>query len=128
MSAELLRVKDLSTWLTISERSVRELCRESVRARQKHPLPMLKINRAVRFLRSDVEQWLEQLKEMVIDSDHLQRRVAAHILLDSGHSFEFVAEKVSVDLLELLAWHRRGRPLMHSFRSEINPEEIPREG
>ena len=61
--SELLTVDELAQWLKISPRSCRELCRTRVRDNQVHPLPIVRINRAVRFSREAVEQWLKELQE-----------------------------------------------------------------
>jgi excisionase family DNA binding protein len=60
---ELLTIEELAGWLKISPRSARELCRDRNRARQKHPIPVLRIGRAVRFSRAAIEQWLKRLEE-----------------------------------------------------------------
>jgi hypothetical protein len=62
--SELMNATELGKLLHLSKRSVQELCRSSVRQRQKHPLPLIRIHsRAVRFLRADVEAWILKLKE-----------------------------------------------------------------
>ncbi len=63
MENSLLTIDELAAWLKISPRSARELCRERSRARQKHPLPVLRIGRAVRFSQTAIEGWLKQLQE-----------------------------------------------------------------
>jgi predicted DNA-binding transcriptional regulator AlpA len=61
--SELLTIDDLAPILKLSKRSLYELTRARVRAKQKHPLPMIRINGNVRFVRADVERWIEQLKQ-----------------------------------------------------------------
>jgi excisionase family DNA binding protein len=62
--SSLLTVDQVAEFLNISPRSVRELCRTRVRENQRHPLPVVRINRQVRFLQSDIEQWIEKVKEV----------------------------------------------------------------
>ena len=60
---DLLTVDELASWLKISSRSVRELCRERTRTNQKLPIPVVRIGRQVRFAREAVAEWLKQLQE-----------------------------------------------------------------
>lgn len=60
---ELLTIDELAQWLKISPRSARELCRERVRTNQKFPIPIVRINRAVRFSREAIAEWLKNLQE-----------------------------------------------------------------
>jgi hypothetical protein len=63
---EILTIDELSSWLKMTKRQVYELTRGRTRARQDHPLPMLRINGNTRFRRHDVESWLDTLaKEKV---------------------------------------------------------------
>jgi excisionase family DNA binding protein len=62
---EILTVDELAAWLKMSKRAVYELTSERGRARMKHPLPVLRINSAIRFVKSDVEEWLEKLRGRV---------------------------------------------------------------
>jgi len=56
---ELLTPQQLAALLQITVSSIRELCRHRTQVRSKNPLPHFKIHgKAVRFRRSDVEQWL----------------------------------------------------------------------
>jgi predicted DNA-binding transcriptional regulator AlpA len=60
---EILTVVELVAWLKVSKRHIYELMRERTRSGdlREHPLPFLKLGRAVRFRKSDVEAWIEKL-------------------------------------------------------------------
>jgi excisionase family DNA binding protein len=60
---ELLTIDELAKYLKLSKRSCYELTKERVRARQRVPVPMIRINGHARFVKSDLEKWIEQLKE-----------------------------------------------------------------
>jgi len=60
---ELLTISDLAAWLKLSKRSVYELTKQRTRARQSHPIPMIRINGHPRFVRSQVEAWILKLQE-----------------------------------------------------------------
>jgi excisionase family DNA binding protein len=56
---ELLTPQQLAALLQVSVGSIRELCRHRTQVQSRNPLPHFKIHgKAVRFRRSDVEQWL----------------------------------------------------------------------
>ena len=61
--SELLTFEELADWLKLSKRSCYELTNARVRARQRFPLPFIKINGNTRFVRADVEAWLQKLRE-----------------------------------------------------------------
>jgi excisionase family DNA binding protein len=60
---DLLTVDELAVMLKMSKRQVYEMTTERTRsgAMREHPIPFIKINSNVRFRRSDIEVWLEQL-------------------------------------------------------------------
>jgi excisionase family DNA binding protein len=59
---EILTIDEVAAWLRISKRAVYEMTSERGRARMKHhPLPVLRINSSIRFVKSDVAQWIEKL-------------------------------------------------------------------
>ena len=58
---EILTVEEVAAMLRMSKRTVYELTSGRGRAKMKHPLPVLRINTSVRFLRKDVEEWVEKL-------------------------------------------------------------------
>jgi predicted DNA-binding transcriptional regulator AlpA len=60
---ELLKVNDLVAMTKVSKRHVYELMNERTRSGdlREHPLPFLKLGHSVRFRKSDVEAWIEQL-------------------------------------------------------------------
>jgi len=63
--SELLTIDELAKFLKLSKRSCYELTRERVRARQSVPVPMIRINGHARFVKSDVEAWIQKLREEV---------------------------------------------------------------
>jgi excisionase family DNA binding protein len=60
---EFLTVNDLATMLKISKRTVCELTTKRTRSGdlRENPLPVIRIGRAVRFRRSDIDAWIEKL-------------------------------------------------------------------
>ncbi len=58
---EIMTIDEVAAMLRMSKRSVYEMTSGRGRARMKHPLPVLRINSSVRFLRKDVEAWIEKL-------------------------------------------------------------------
>jgi excisionase family DNA binding protein len=58
---EILTIDEVAAWLKISKRAVYELTSERGRTRMKHPLPVLRINSTIRFIKSDVAEWIEKL-------------------------------------------------------------------
>lgn len=60
---ELLDTKEVAALLKMSKRQVDTLCESRTREKQKHPIPVIKINGNRRFLRADVEAWLLKLRE-----------------------------------------------------------------
>jgi predicted DNA-binding transcriptional regulator AlpA len=61
--SDVLTKPELAEFLKMTVRQIDSLCETRVRARQKHPLPVFKINGSVRFSRSKVEAWLQSLQE-----------------------------------------------------------------
>jgi predicted DNA-binding transcriptional regulator AlpA len=61
---ELMTPQEVAAFLKISIPAVRELCRQRTQVRSKHPLRAIRIHKkAIRFLRSDVEAWLNQIAQ-----------------------------------------------------------------
>jgi predicted DNA-binding transcriptional regulator AlpA len=62
---EILTVDELALLLKMNKRQVYEMTRARTRsgAMREHPLPVFKINSNVRFLKSDIENWIEKLPE-----------------------------------------------------------------
>ena len=60
---ELLTVGELAALLKMSTTQVYEMTRERTRsgAMRDNPIPVMKINGNVRFLKSDIEDWIEKL-------------------------------------------------------------------
>ena len=54
--SEILTAKEVAAMLRISKRQVYELAKES-----KNPLPSIRIRTSVRFRKSDVNGWIEEL-------------------------------------------------------------------
>lgn len=62
---ELLTPDQLASWLTISRRSIYELCSARGQQKQKHPLPYLKVAGKIRFNKESVTEWLRTLEKAV---------------------------------------------------------------
>jgi predicted DNA-binding transcriptional regulator AlpA len=60
---EILTVSDVAQLLKFSKGQVYDLTRSRAKVRQTLPIPTLRINGNLRFLRSDVEKWLRQLSQ-----------------------------------------------------------------
>lgn len=63
MEQTILTVDEVAALLRISARSVYELTSKRGRTRTKHPLPVLRINSTIRFVRQDVQAWIDKMKE-----------------------------------------------------------------
>ena len=60
---EILTIDELAAWLRISRSSVYELTSERGRNSSKYPLPTLRIGKSLRFVRADVQAWIDKTKE-----------------------------------------------------------------
>ncbi len=60
---ELLTISDLCEWLKLTEFQVRAMLRKKGQSRMRHPLPSIRLNSNVRFVREDVERWLQKIRE-----------------------------------------------------------------
>ena len=58
---EILTIDELAALLKMSRRSIYEMTNARGRERMDHPLPCLRLNGAVRFRRSDIEKWLDEI-------------------------------------------------------------------
>jgi predicted DNA-binding transcriptional regulator AlpA len=60
---EILTVDEVAAFLRISKHQVYELAKARTRSgdTREHPLPVLRIGKAVRFRKADVEDWIEKL-------------------------------------------------------------------
>lgn len=61
---EILTIPELATWLKMKPAQVYELTRCRGQMRREHPLPVLRFHRkALRFRKSDVQEWLDILAQ-----------------------------------------------------------------
>ena len=62
---EVLTVKELADMLKMNPRQIYTMTEQRTRAgsMKKNPLPSIKLNGNLRFLRSDVEAWLLKLRQ-----------------------------------------------------------------
>lgn len=62
---EILTVAEVAALLKMSKGQIYEMTRARTRsgAMRENPLPVVKINGNVRFVRSDIEIWIEKLAE-----------------------------------------------------------------
>lgn len=60
---EILTVADLAAMLKMSKTQVYEMTKTRTRsgAMREHPIPVVKINGNVRFVKSDIEAWIQKL-------------------------------------------------------------------
>lgn len=62
---EILTVDELASLLKMSRRQIYSMTESRTRAKQEHPLPILRVNGNLRFSRTAVEAWLQQLQESI---------------------------------------------------------------
>jgi excisionase family DNA binding protein len=62
---EILTVDELAMFLKMSRRQIYSMTESRTRAKQEHPLPILRVNGNLRFSRTAVETWLQQLQESI---------------------------------------------------------------
>jgi excisionase family DNA binding protein len=60
---EILTVSELAALLKMSRRQVYEMTSNRTRARQKDPLPLIRVNGNLRFSKTVVEAWLLRIQE-----------------------------------------------------------------
>jgi excisionase family DNA binding protein len=58
---EIMTIGEVAVMLRMTKRAVYELTSKRGRARE-HPIPVLRINSTIRFVREDVEEWVEKLR------------------------------------------------------------------
>ena len=59
---EILTIKQLAEWLQVSRSSVYEMVGTRGSRRMTIPLPTLRLGPTIRFVKADVQQWLDDLK------------------------------------------------------------------
>jgi len=63
MNDTLLTVAEVAEKLRVSERSVREMCRNRTRQTTSRPIPIVRLNpKCVRFSRAAIESWITELQ------------------------------------------------------------------
>jgi predicted DNA-binding transcriptional regulator AlpA len=62
---EILTITELAALLKMSKKQIYTMCetRTRIGAMKNHPLPVLRINSNLRFLRKDIDAWLVRLAE-----------------------------------------------------------------
>jgi excisionase family DNA binding protein len=60
---DILTIDELAAWLRISRRSVYELTPERGKSKSKHMLPTFRIGKSLRFVRADVQEWIDKTKQ-----------------------------------------------------------------
>jgi len=60
---EILTVRELAALLKMSVRQIYSMTETRTRVKQKHPLPILRVNCNLRFNKSAVTEWLQKLEE-----------------------------------------------------------------
>jgi predicted DNA-binding transcriptional regulator AlpA len=63
MLPEILNVDQLSVFLGMSRGQIYSMTSSRTRAKQEHPLPVIRINGNLRFSRTAVEAWLAKLQD-----------------------------------------------------------------
>ena len=62
--SNIMTIEQLAARLQVSERKIYELTRERNRRNQRHPLPLIRLGRSVRFKSEDVDAWLDKLAKI----------------------------------------------------------------
>jgi len=60
---EILTVRELAALLKMSVRQIYSMTETRTRVKQKHPLPILRVNGNLRFSKTAVTEWLQKLEE-----------------------------------------------------------------
>jgi excisionase family DNA binding protein len=60
---EILTVKELAALLKMSPRQVYTMMETRTRAKQRHPLPFVRVNGNLRFDKAAVTEWWKKLQE-----------------------------------------------------------------
>jgi predicted DNA-binding transcriptional regulator AlpA len=60
---EILTVAELAEFLKMTPRQVYTMNEKRTRAKQKHPLPVMRVNGNLRFSKKAVVEWLQNLQE-----------------------------------------------------------------
>jgi hypothetical protein len=60
---EIWTVEELAQFLKMNRRQIYTMTEARTRAKQKHPLPVLRINGNLRFSKTAVMEWLAKLQE-----------------------------------------------------------------
>ncbi len=63
MSDEILTIEGAADLLKMTVPQMREICRARSRERQGRPIPRIKLGKVLRFRRSSLMEWLEQLED-----------------------------------------------------------------
>jgi excisionase family DNA binding protein len=61
---DILTIRQVARWIQVSERKIYEMTRERNRARQRVPIPVIKIGRCSRFSAEAIDRWLKDLQEI----------------------------------------------------------------
>lgn len=64
MTEEVLTPEELAALLKMNRGQVYTLCKTRSRKRMRHPLPVVRINGNLRFMKSQVIDWLKSLEEV----------------------------------------------------------------
>lgn len=59
--SEIITIDELAAWLRISKNTIYDIT--SGRSTAKHPLPVLRIGKSIRFVRADIQGWIDRSKE-----------------------------------------------------------------
>jgi predicted DNA-binding transcriptional regulator AlpA len=60
---EILNAQQVADMMLMSRRQIFELCRDRVRSQQQFPIPCIRVNSNLRFVRSEVELWITKLSQ-----------------------------------------------------------------
>jgi len=60
--SDILDVKEAAAYLRISTSQLYDLTRSRANARMKHPIPVLRFSKQLRFRRSSLDRWMEALE------------------------------------------------------------------
>lgn len=58
---EILTIDELAAFLKLTRSQIYSMTRARAQARMENPLPIVRINGNIRFVRSEVEAWIQKL-------------------------------------------------------------------
>jgi excisionase family DNA binding protein len=64
VTSDLMTVKEAAAYLRVSAWAIYDLTRQRGRVRMQLPIPCIRLGKSLKFRRSSLDRWLEQLEKM----------------------------------------------------------------